>query len=106
MNCYLASGSSCCQIHIPESIEYTVTMSRQKRNSLLQTKDTMMSKPRRNSLLQMIPFFEQVVQPTRVEMTKEAVRFCIKKKEELENPDRVERLYLHNKVTLTVAYLS
>ena len=66
----------------------------------------MMSKPRRNSLLQMIPFFEQVVQPTRVEMTKEAVRFCIKKKEELENPDRVERLYLHNKVTLTVAYLS
>ena len=59
----------------------------------------MMSKPRRNSLLQMIPFFEQVVQPTRVEMTKEAVHFCIKKKEELENPDRVERLYLHNKVT-------
>ena len=39
-------------------------------------------------------------------MTNEAIRLCIKRKELYENPDQIERLYLHNKGFVEIQNLS
>lgn len=39
-------------------------------------------------------------------MTKEAIRLCIKRKELYDNPEQVQRLYLHNKGFMEIRNLS